>query len=205
MKFTLAGLLLLTSVSAAPAASQDRYPRQARQGIPPGHLPPPGECRVWYDGRPPGQQPPPTDCQEAERIASRSRAARVIYGDERHRREEERYRRDDVYSDRGRTGRAVPRPRDPSDIPGARPRSGVEGYNGRYGDDHPAVEQGYRDGIEKGREDVSKNRRYEPNRHSWYRSATRGYDRRLGSRDEYMNRYREAFTAGYADGFDRFR
>lgn len=33
--------------------------------IPPGHLPPPGECRVWYPGVPPGQQPPPTSCDRA--------------------------------------------------------------------------------------------------------------------------------------------
>jgi hypothetical protein len=26
-------------------------------GIPPGHLPPPGRCRIWYPGRPPGHQP----------------------------------------------------------------------------------------------------------------------------------------------------
>lgn len=31
-------------------------------GIPPGHYPPPGMCRVWYPGRPPGQQPPVTNC-----------------------------------------------------------------------------------------------------------------------------------------------
>jgi hypothetical protein len=30
--------------------------------IPPGHLPPPGECRVWYPGKPPGHQPPPGPC-----------------------------------------------------------------------------------------------------------------------------------------------
>jgi len=30
--------------------------------IPPGHLPPPGSCRIWYPGRPPGHQPPPGDC-----------------------------------------------------------------------------------------------------------------------------------------------
>lgn len=30
--------------------------------IPPGHYPPPGECRIWYPGRPPGQQPPPGTC-----------------------------------------------------------------------------------------------------------------------------------------------
>jgi hypothetical protein len=30
--------------------------------IPPGHYPPPGECRVWIPGRPPGHQPPPVKC-----------------------------------------------------------------------------------------------------------------------------------------------
>jgi hypothetical protein len=30
--------------------------------IPPGHLPPPGECRVWLPGLPPGHQPPPGRC-----------------------------------------------------------------------------------------------------------------------------------------------
>jgi len=30
--------------------------------IPPGHLPPPGMCRIWYPDRPPGHQPPPNDC-----------------------------------------------------------------------------------------------------------------------------------------------
>jgi len=31
----------------------------ARLGVPPGHLPDPGECRVWIPGTPPGQQPKP--------------------------------------------------------------------------------------------------------------------------------------------------
>lgn len=48
--------------------------RQDRQGygarsrglqIPKGHLPPPGECRLWFPGHPPGKQPPPTSCTEA--------------------------------------------------------------------------------------------------------------------------------------------
>lgn len=30
--------------------------------VPPGHLPPPGSCRLWYPGRPPGHQPPPQPC-----------------------------------------------------------------------------------------------------------------------------------------------
>ncbi|MDT8436751.1 MAG: hypothetical protein RRA92_08340 [Gemmatimonadota bacterium] len=36
----------------------------ARLGIPPGHLPAPGECRVWMPGEPPGKQKgrPSGDC-----------------------------------------------------------------------------------------------------------------------------------------------
>lgn len=31
--------------------------------IPPGHYPPPGECRIWYPSRPPGHQPPSGRCE----------------------------------------------------------------------------------------------------------------------------------------------
>ncbi|HZG00439.1 MAG TPA: hypothetical protein VEY71_05515 [Chitinophagales bacterium] len=37
-------------------------PRQL-DGVPPGHFPPAGQCRIWYPNRPPGHQPPPTDCR----------------------------------------------------------------------------------------------------------------------------------------------
>ena len=36
-----------------------------RLHIPPGHYPPPGECRIWFPGRPPGHQPPPMKCDRA--------------------------------------------------------------------------------------------------------------------------------------------
>lgn len=50
--------------------------------VPNGHLPPPGECRVWFHDRPAGQQPPPTSCDRAERQASRY-GGRVLYGGDR--------------------------------------------------------------------------------------------------------------------------
>lgn len=48
--------------------------------VPPGHYPPPGECRLWYPNRPPGHQPPPEPCG-----ALRYRdlgGAYILYGDE---------------------------------------------------------------------------------------------------------------------------
>jgi len=38
-------------------------------GIPKGHLPPPGECKVWFPGKPAGHQPPPQSCASAMRSA----------------------------------------------------------------------------------------------------------------------------------------
>src|SRR3712207_6576922 len=73
-KLLIAGAGLIAVASAAQA--------QGRHGgyhVPNGHLPPPGECRVWYPDRPPGQQPPPTNCRAAERQADRH-GGRVIYG-----------------------------------------------------------------------------------------------------------------------------
>lgn len=41
----------------------ERFERN-RYKIPPGHMPPPGQCRVWYNDRPPGHQPPPVSCHQ---------------------------------------------------------------------------------------------------------------------------------------------
>ena len=37
--------------------------------VPPGHYPPPGQCRLWYPGRPPGQQPKAGNCVSITRVA----------------------------------------------------------------------------------------------------------------------------------------
>lgn len=51
--------------------------RGAPLGVPPGHLPPPGKCRVWFPGRPPGRQPRPASCNEA--MAQASAGSWVLY------------------------------------------------------------------------------------------------------------------------------
>ena len=40
-----------------------------RLRIPKGHLPPPGECKIWIPGREAGQQGPPQSCISALRNA----------------------------------------------------------------------------------------------------------------------------------------
>ena len=64
-------------------AVHGRNDRHHSRGVPPGHMPPAGMCRVWYDDRPAGHQPPPVSCAEARRTAAHSRNARVVYGAER--------------------------------------------------------------------------------------------------------------------------
>jgi hypothetical protein len=201
--------LALIGLVAAPLGGQGRGGRYGdrTEGIPPGHLPPPGECRVWYDGRPAGQQPPPTSCREAEREASRDRYARVIYGGNLDARNDAWRDRDAERRDRDRP-RAVPR-HDPSGYPYPERYPNESRYpypdrypdGGRYGSQGVPFDNGYKDGYDKGREDARDNDAYDPVRHSRYRSGNRGYDRRYGSKEEYKNVYREGFQAGYAAGY----
>jgi hypothetical protein len=188
MKHAIASVVLAGFV-AAPAWAQDdryrepnaggRYSADA-QGVPPGYLPPPGTCRVWYDGRPPGHQPEATSCAEAERVVRRDRYARVIYGGDRR-----------GWSDGDR--RAVWRD--------GRVRFPGAGYP--YDDPSRSVpyEQGYRDGRDKGHDDRSDDKRYDPTRHGRYKDADRGYEKRYGEKDDYRVIYREGFRAGYAEGY----
>jgi hypothetical protein len=174
MRRTAVVLAMISLVTVAIGA-QGRG-RQRSQGIPPGHLPPPGQCRVWYEGVPPGRQPAPTSCREAERIAARDRNARVIYGNP----DRDRWRDRD---DRGPYTNRYPDGRE------------------RYGYEAVAFDNGYRDGVERGRADARARRAFDPERHRQYRSADRGYNRRFGSKLEYQDDYRDGFRAGYREAY----
>ena len=54
-------------------------PRARELKIPPGHYPPRGQCRIWYEGRPPGRQPAPVPCNSLNRRAVGGRAF-IVYG-----------------------------------------------------------------------------------------------------------------------------
>ena len=124
--------------------------------MPPGFLPPPGECRVWYDGRPPGHQARATSCREAELVARRDRNARVIYGGDLNSRYAERraefrspafeqgFRdgRSQGWDDRDDEKRFDPTRHD-------RYRSADRGYERRDGDKDD-YRDGYRDGFRAG-------------------------------------------------------
>ena len=72
------GLLPLSGCTVLVADPYYFPQRSAQANIPPGHLPPPGECRIWYPDRPPGHQPPPGDCRALNRRVPPG--AELIYG-----------------------------------------------------------------------------------------------------------------------------
>src|SRR5688500_13032317 len=69
------GVVIADGGGSAPPPKQE--PRQEPRdetyrsyktlNIPPGHLPPPGQCKIWYPAKPPGQQGPPMSCDAAIR------------------------------------------------------------------------------------------------------------------------------------------
>lgn len=91
----LRALTVLTGILAAactrrvvvvsPAPEPARGPSSAVVlGVPPGHLPPPGRCRVWIPGRPPGRQARARSCQGILLVAPAG--AWILYRPDRERR-----------------------------------------------------------------------------------------------------------------------
>lgn len=67
-----------TGVTSEPESRPEPAPTAstaATLGVPPGHLPPPGMCRVWLRGTPPGHQPKSRSC---DGIVARAPAGAMI-------------------------------------------------------------------------------------------------------------------------------
>lgn len=85
MKVFIISIALASAATALPLAAQGNG--RNVDGVPPGHRPPAGMCRVWIDGVPPGRQSAPTDCGTA-RARAATNGGRVIYGSSRRNRED---------------------------------------------------------------------------------------------------------------------
>jgi hypothetical protein len=66
---------------------------------------------------------------------------------------------------------------------------------------NPGYERGFRDGIDNGRTDARKHRRFDVARDGDYRDADNGYKGRYGSRWQYASSYRRGYERGYRQGF----
>lgn len=79
-------------------------------------------------------------------------------------------------------------------------RSGYSGY--RSGFAARAQQQGYADGVARGRYDRSIGvRRPNPAGHGAYQNGLNGWSREWGSAGTYQRYYRGAFMQGYRDGY----
>jgi hypothetical protein len=73
--------------------------------------------------------------------------------------------------------------------------------NRGYTSGSPAAQNGYRDGVETGRDDARNRGRFDPVRARRYREGDHDYNGRYGSRDDYKREYRAAFEQGYREGY----
>lgn len=80
-KVAVAGALAFSMVgcTAVMLSEPVRYagPHEAKF-VPPGYMPPPGQCRIWYPNQSASQQPPPGDCAELRQRTPPG--ATLVYG-----------------------------------------------------------------------------------------------------------------------------
>jgi hypothetical protein len=123
----------------------------------------------------------------ASGVAAQAQYPQYPYGRDRDRYERRRDRDDDYY-----------RRNDPY----YRNRGyGNRGYGNIY---QLALNQGYNDGVNVGREDVYRRQSYNPQRSHYYKSATTGYSSGYGNKDAYKQAYREGFARGYDAGYRQY-
>ena len=67
-----------------------------------------------------------------------------------------------------------------------------------------AYDTGYREGLNRGRDDARSGRQFSYNRADEYRDADIGYRRQDGNKDAYRRTFRQGFEAGYTEAFNQF-
>src|SRR5437870_10010378 len=70
--------------------------------------------------------------------------------------------------------------------------------------DRRAYDNGYREGVRQGENDVRRGRNYSPTSHGEYRNADDGYRRGDGDREFYRQSYRQGFDAGYSQTYNQY-
>ncbi len=105
-------------------------------------------------------------------------------------RDDDRYR-DDDWRDNDRRDRRGRR----------RDRDGYGNYGGSYELRQTALNAGYNEGMEAGRNDRERGERFNFQDESDYRNATKDYNSRYGDRYTYQQYFRQAFQNGYRDGY----
>lgn len=71
------GSVVIVDDEGARSRDGESHGRAVR--VPPGHYPPPGQCRIWYAARPPGHQPPAGRCDSF--VGRVPRGAFLLYND----------------------------------------------------------------------------------------------------------------------------
>ena len=70
---------------------------------------------------------------------------------------------------------------------------------------HLAEDFGYRDGLDAGISDRNNGRSFRPRQHTAWKKALHGYNGGNIRKAQYVTAYRDAYQAGYQDGFGRSR
>ncbi|HEX8160646.1 MAG TPA: hypothetical protein VF538_02005 [Pyrinomonadaceae bacterium] len=82
--------------------------------------------------------------------------------------------------------------------------NGYGNYGGSFQLRQTALNAGYNEGIKEGRTDRRRGDRFDFTDESDYRSASKDYSSRLGSRSLYQRYFRAGFENGYRDGWNGY-
>ena len=85
-----------------------------------------------------------------------------------------------------------------------RNNDGYGNYGGSFDLRQTALNAGANEGIKAGREDRKRGRAFNYRNWSAFQKATKDYSSRLGDRGIYQQYFREAFSHGYADGYEGY-